>query len=221
MAINSFSTSGPQVSISARSKNIVVEIVFILIIMAVGYPYLIKPKQAEVRAKEAALHVLKQDSEEFEETTKALQNLQLQLTSPENEVALQVLDEALPLSSRITRSYMEIQDIVARSGLALGALQIDQSLDQAGIVLNPSDKWAKPRKLFSVNVSLSVVGSMQNFQGLLKDKLESSNRVFNVESVDISPASDGNLNFRLSMKTYLYAIDPQGAPVPISPADDE
>lgn len=203
-------------NIATSTRNTAFEVVLMLILIGVGYPYLIKPKLAELSEVKASYNKLEEERKQYEDTKKALSNLASQLEDPNNDAWVSVLDESLPLSSRITRTYLEMQKIVQLSGMTPGNIQVDQSVDQAAVNIHLDKVFAKPRKVAPLRIGLSVVGSMKAFQSFI-EQLESQNRVFNIDSLDIQPERKDIFSFRLQMKTYVYV--PDAAPTsPSSPS---
>lgn len=197
--INSSSPAVP-----AKVRNSALEVILMLVVIGVVYQYLVKPKQVELAS--AQENYIKADGErkEAEKTQSALSSLQTQLESQGAQIA--VLDESLPLSSRITRTYLELQQLVTDAAMTPGNIQVDQTVDQAAVNIDLSKVFAKPRKLASLKISLNVIGSMLDFQGLL-ETIESQNRVYNIDSIDIQPERDNVFAFHIQMKTYVYVPD--------------
>jgi Tfp pilus assembly protein PilO len=197
--INSTTPAGPT-----KVRNSALEIVLMLIVIGVVYQYLVKPKQVELMTAQENYTKADGERQEAEKTKSALSSLQAQLENQTAKIA--VLDESLPLSSRITRTYLELQQLVTDAAMTPGNIQVDQTVDQAAVNIDLSKVFAKPRKLASLKISLNVIGSIQDFQGLL-ETIESQNRVYNIDSVDIQPERDNVFAFHIQMKTYVYVPD--------------
>ena len=188
----------------SRSNATVFEAFIMIALLAVSYPYLIHPKQNELSENQARLTNLKKDLGQFEQTKSDLENLKRILNKPENAAKINVIDEALPLQTRVTRTYELVDDLISRSALTKGNLSVDQSIDLAGVFLGKGSEFALQRKVIPVNIDISLTGTIDNFAGFLQ-LLEQENRVFDLQSLDITPEKEGSLAFHMVLKTYLYA----------------
>ncbi|GEM_PF-1201410 len=188
----------------SKSQATVFELVIMIVVLAVGYPYLVAPKVKEYRDTKDKLVAVTKDSESFENTKRDLENLKKKLADPKNKKNIAVLSEALPLQTRITRTYILMEDMVKKSALSLGNLVVDQTADIGGVNVKSTSPYAAARKLSTVNLNVSVTGTMEQFRGFLTI-LENDNRVLDIQNLEIAPVKEDTLSFHMQVKTYLYA----------------
>ena len=188
----------------SKSQATVFELVIMIVVLAVGYPYLVAPKVKEYRDTKDKLVAVTKDSESFENTKRDLENLKKKLADPKNKKNIAVLSEALPLQTRITRTYILMEDMVKKPALSLGNLVVDQTADIGGVNVKSTSPYAAARKLSTVNLNVSVTGTMEQFRGFLTI-LENDNRVLDIQNLEIAPVKEDTLSFHMQVKTYLYA----------------
>lgn len=199
-------------------KNLLVEAILLLVAVILFVNFLVLPKKHTLGDNKAELQQLTEQSNGIEEKTSQLSNLISQMKSSKKDIA--VLDSALPLNSRVTTTHVLLDNIISSSGLTLA--NISASIDDSIIASGDKDLLANPfgptRQLQSVTVNLGLTGTMDQFLSFLKS-LESSARIIDVTSLEITGNKNNLASFKLILKTYFYGAAPDsGAPTaPITP----
>lgn len=201
MAINPPSIQNSNTN-SHDYSNPVVQIVLLLIVLVIFSWFVLKPKlshstetRTNLKAAEAQLESVKQDQE-------ALGQLLSDLREATDEVSK--VDEALPLSGRISKVYVLLDTMVRTSGMSLSLISSDDSSDvisaaDKGVLENP---YQPGRELHVVTLNTSVSGTMEQFKNLLQ-LIETSGRVLDIADVKVI-GGEPLTKFEISVKAYSY-----------------
>ncbi len=206
--MTSINTSATRKYAAQHAGSPVFQSIFFLIVIILFSWFLLKPwltktldGRAELRTNQEVLNALESDQRE-------LNLLVNELKSSPDEITL--LDEALPLTGRITKVNVLLDKLVRDSGMTLAVLSADdtQSIISAGdkpVLQNP---YNPGRKLHTVTVTASITGTMEQLKSLLQ-LMETNGRVLDVESLQIL-GGEPVTKFNLTVKAYSYenVVDP-------------
>ncbi len=191
------------------SRNAVLEAFLLVVIGILFYFFLLTPKLAEVKSKQAQLDSLDTRRQSLESDVKTLQDLSQHLIQSSADVSR--LDQALPLNERGIRTQMLLQQLFSSSAVSVGDISVNETgggVDAGNLALleNP---FAVQRSLNSLTVNVSVGGSFGQLVDLLK-KLENYGRIMDVSALSLSAGSNGQLDMKLTFTMYYFA--PASAP---------
>lgn len=183
-------------------NNPIVQIVLLLIVLVIFSWFVLKPKlshstetRTNLKAAEAQLGSVKQDQE-------ALGQLVSDLREANDEVSK--VDEALPLSGRISKVYVLLDTMVRSSGMTLSLINSD---DSSGAI-SAADKevlenpYQPGRELHVVTLNTTVSGTMEQFKNLLQ-LIETNGRVLDIADVKVI-GGEPLTKFEISVKAYSY-----------------
>lgn len=183
-------------------NNPVVQIILLLIVLVLFSWFILKPKlshstevRSNLKASEAQLDSVKQDQQD-------LGQLVSDLRDSSSEVSK--VDEALPLSGRISKTYVLLDNLVRSSGMTLTLISSDDTSD----VVSAADKAAlenpyQPgRELHVVTLTTSISGTMEQFKNLLQ-LIETNGRVLDIADVKVI-GGEPLTKFEISVKAYSY-----------------
>ena len=187
-------------------QGAIFEIVLLLIIGVLFYFFLLAPKMAEVAQKQSQLAQIQSQKDSIDKDAKALNDLNAQLASNADDFAL--LDQALPLEERQVRTQKLFEEIVKSSGTLIGDITVSTPAESilAGNVQLLKDPYASQRSLKTLNVGISVSGTMSQLLDLIK-KLENYGRIMDISSVDFSSSKSDVLDLKLSLFTYYFGTN--------------
>lgn len=207
-------TTPPQIQSSdpIRVKapvNPLFSILFFLLIVMLGW-FLVWPKFSEVKVKSGELRELQSVQDNFGELKANVNRLVEQMKSSRQDIAL--LDEALPVDNRLSKVYVIVESFAKASGLTLVNINTDtgDALAAPGALGESDTLFKTEKKLFISTMTLSLSGGYDQFVTFLTF-LEESSRIVDVDSVDIAPGENGELGFRVKLKSYFYSSDSAGA----------
>lgn len=187
---------------SLESSSPIVQIVLLSIILVIFSWFVLKPKlssSTEVRANlktaESQLGKIQQDQQD-------LGRLLSELRSSTDEIAK--VDEALPLSGRVSKAYVLLDSLVQSSGMTLTLISADDtskavSAADKALLENP---YQPGRSLHTITLTTSVTGTMEQFKNLLQ-LIETSGRVLDIETVEVN-GGEPLTKFEIKVKAYSY-----------------
>jgi len=189
----------------AKAKNVgnpVLQSTLLIIILLVFSWFLLRPKLSQYFTTRANVQSAQTQLSKVESEQKQLDTLVSQLKSSPDDVKL--VDEALPLSGRITKVDVLLNSMVQSSGMTLTVLSSNdtQSIVSAGdkqILQNP---FQPGRTLHTITINASVSGTMEQLKNLLQ-LMETNGRVLDVDSLEIV-GGDPVTKFKLTVKAYAY-----------------
>ncbi len=184
-----------------KFRTSIVEIVATVLLIALVFWFFIKPKmtqlsevRAQVSAQEAVLNHVQSDSAQLTDLISKLQQ-------SKDDIAL--VDEALPLDSRVTRVHVLLDSLVKASGAKLGSLNIQPGTNlAAGNKSGINNKFGVTRKIQTFYGDLTVIGTVESFKNLLQ-LIETNGRIIDVSNMELSSAG-GISSFKLRLKAYSY-----------------
>ena len=117
-----------------------------------------------------------------------------------------LIDEALPLDTRVTKAQVLIEGLSSAAGMELAGIMIDGSeVSETVAAGNKSvlkDPFAPNRKIQTQSFTVQLNGSIEQFRDFLQ-LVETSGRVVDVDAVDILNTDTG-LKYKVKVKTYSY-----------------
>lgn len=179
-----------------------IQAILLAIVLVIFVWFMVRPKLSsyiEVRSNQKV-------TEEKLKKTKAdeadLNQLVSKLHDSKDEVSL--IDEALPLSGRVSKANVLIENLVQSSGMTLAQLSSDDSvkLISAGDKDELANPYSADRTLHVIRMTASVTGTMEQYKNLL-ELIETSSRVLDIESMDVV-GGDQQIKFRIIVKAYAY-----------------
>lgn len=184
------------------SSSSIIQIVLLAIVLVLFSWFILKPKLSQstevrgnLKAAEAQLAKVRQDQQDLDALISELRS------SPDEIVKI---DEALPLNGRISKAYVQLDNLVQSSGMTLTIISTDdtaKTISAADKVLleNP---YQPGRALHTITLTATVTGSMDQFKNLL-ELIETSGRVLDVETVEID-GGEPLTKFTIEVKAYAY-----------------
>jgi Tfp pilus assembly protein PilO len=181
----------------------VFEAALLLIFIGLFYWFIVSPKQAKVAMLNENLQKLEAEYEKQNIQVEDLKKSIKVLNSHPKEVAF--LDEALPISSRVTHFPILMNEIANGTGVTTGDINIDPRLEvvyasNIDLIKNP---FSITRTLKKVKGSGYFIGTFSQIKALLK-KIEENGRLIEVTSVNIAASTDNKLDFRIEFEAYIY-----------------
>lgn len=182
--------------------NPVIQIILLLVVLTLVSWFVIKPQWTKTSQLRADLKTAQKKMSKVEEDQQEMNKLIAELNASPQEVA--IVDEALPLSGRVSKAYVLLDNLVRFSGMSSVLLSADDTSEviAAGnkdVLNNP---YEPGRELHTITMSVSVSGSMEQFKTLL-ETIETNGRVLDVETVNIL-GEDSEARFRITVKAYSY-----------------
>lgn len=195
----------PQIKNSYQQRdftNPTLQAIMLAIIVVIFSWFIVKPKLADYTTTRNTLKTAQAKLKQSQEDQKNLNELIAKLRDSKDDVAL--IDEALPLQGRVSKSNVLMQNLVQSSGMSLSQLSTDDTskIVSAGDKEGLADPFSKPRKLHTITMTTTLTGTMDQFKNLL-ELIETSSRVLDVESMDIL-GGDQQIKFRLIVKAYSF-----------------
>jgi Tfp pilus assembly protein PilO len=195
----------PSISNSYQRRdfgNPIIQIFLSVVVLVLFSIFILKPKITQTYENKAKLAAAKSQLTQIEKDQKELNTLVNKLKSSPEEVAL--IDEALPLSGRVSKAYVLMESLVNSSGMDLSL--IDSSDTSKFVSAGEKEVLANPykagRELHTITLNTSINGTMEQFRNLLQ-LIETNGRVLDVESVEIN-GGEALTKFMVTIKAYAY-----------------
>lgn len=179
------------------------EIGLLVTISILLYMYLLGPKLDEYHGRQDTFRDLEKQYSDLQRQEQVFQNLQTQMRDKVESVNL--LDNTLPLNDKLTRMYILVNDLAGRAGINAASIgvQPDSSLPAAGDKVTLTAPFTAARRLATVPVVVSGTGTIDQLSGFLR-LVETSTRLLDVTSMDISQGQDDQLIFKVALQGYTY-----------------
>lgn len=179
------------------------EVVFLLIVIFLGYWYLVLPKSDEYTRYQDQLVSLQGRRRELDAQKKVFDTLVQDLSLQTEAIA--ALDDMLPLDAKPSRLYLLMESLMQRAGLGSGVvgIEIDPQTPVAGNKAVIDQPFDADRKVKTIAITVSGTGTIDQIDNFLH-LLESSGRVLQVQSMDINQGRGDQLIFSLVISTYSY-----------------
>ncbi len=186
----------------AQLGNPLMHIIVLAVIAGLFTWFILIPKYQAYSANKDRLDGMQKQRLSLQNDTKDLNRLIESLDSSKEDVKL--LDEALPLSDRATRTSVLIENYAISSGLQLAQLNVDGIEDtlSAGNKKDLTTPYDQQRKLTPSRMTVSVTGTVEQFRNFL-ELLEKSGRIIDVENLDVV-TSESLVKFTVILNTYSY-----------------
>lgn len=197
-----------QTSAASSVGGAVFEAIFLLIVIVVGYFYLVAPKYDAYAAGRDELATLEAKQREANDQKAAFVTLAQKLESSPD--ALVALDAALPLDSKPSRLYVLVENILQRSGIVAGSVSVDHpsSVVVAGASSKPEDSAS--RAVQPTSIVISATSTIDQLNQFLRG-LETSGRIFEVTDLTVGQAREGQVVFKVTARAYAYLPGAAGA----------
>jgi len=204
MAQPSFTSSA-----SIKTPSTLVELGAVIVAIILVFWFFVRPKLANVNDQKTAIAQQQQIFNSVETDRQQMLKLVSDLKNQQGDVAL--VDEALPLDTRITRIQVLIDGLVSASGMQEHSINFSASdkLIAAGNpveIPQPSESAGKQysvtRSLDTINFDLAVSGSVDQLKQLL-NLVETNGRVIDITDISIN-SNQGTVTYMLKLKTYSY-----------------
>lgn len=187
-----------------RSANFsLTEVVLLVIMIGLFSWYMVLPKQAGLKTKQAQIKQLQDSKNKIQSEIDGLNASINTLNDSKSQVT--DLDEALPLDSRTTKLQMLMEAIASQAGVALESVNFD--LDSKAVyatdpeaVKNP---FTQPRSLKTIKGSVAVLGTYDQIQAFL-EKIEHSQRLLQILTMDLNLQQDNVMSLKLDLEAFSY-----------------
>lgn len=191
----------PQIK---SSQNSIFEAVLLLIVCILFYWFILLPKTAQVAEQKTALSQAQDEKNNISGTVNDLKKMVEQLSTHAQDI--NALDEAMPLDSKVLRLRLLLEDLGRSVGMSVSNVSVagDSDAPWAGdkeILENP---YSVPRLVERLSGTVSAVGTYSQMVAFM-EKIETSGRLININSVNIDNSADGNLNILLTLDAYYLA----------------
>lgn len=183
-------------------SNPMIQVVLLLIVLGLLSWFVVKPKLASTMANRTELKAAKARMDKVEADQQELNRLITAMKASSEDIAL--VDEALPLTGRVSKAYTLLNSLVQFSGMSLTLLNADDT--SKVVAAGDKDELQNPykpgRKLHTVTMTVSVSGNMEQFKSLL-ELIETNGRVLDVDTVNIIGGEESP-KFHVTVKAYAY-----------------
>jgi Tfp pilus assembly protein PilO len=178
-------------------------ILLALVIVLIGW-FLVKPQFTEFNAQHDQLKAANSQMDALDKEKADLDRLVSQMQSSEQQV--KITDEALPLTSRVSRVDVLVDSLARSAGMQVAQIEAlgDENIPAAANKAVLKDPFAAARSLQTTKVTVAVSGSIDQFRNFLQ-LLETSGRLIDVSSLSLT-SGDGVTKFNMEMKTYSYDV---------------
>ncbi|MBP9686550.1 MAG: hypothetical protein KBD66_01995 [Candidatus Doudnabacteria bacterium] len=177
------------------------EAIFLLIVIVVGYFYLIAPKYDVYAAGKDELATLEAKQNEVNEQKAAFATLAQKLESSAD--ALVAVDAALPLDSKPSRLYVLVENILQRSGIVAGSVSVDHNSALVVAGATTKSETSASRAIQPTSIVISATSTIDQLNQFLRG-LETSGRIFEVTDLSVGQAREGQIVFKVTAKAYAY-----------------
>lgn len=199
----------PKVSNFTASKSaqsVMFELVLLLVMIGLVFYYLLSPKLHELGDRKAQYSKLQAENKKIEEQVRIFDGLVDKMKSEPEKIS--VLDEALPLDPKFSRLYILIESIVQSSGLSTSGINIDANASTvvSGDKKILKSKFGTDRKLITTQATVNAIGNLTQLENVLQ-QIESSGRLMDVNTLDITGGKSDQLLFKIGIKAYSFLPD--------------
>ncbi|MCC7356070.1 MAG: hypothetical protein IT410_00425 [Candidatus Doudnabacteria bacterium] len=182
------------------------EIALLAIIIILFSWFVLKPRVIVLTTLRNEQKAIEEQQASVADQKNQLLELVSKLESSSIDVA--VLDEALPLNSRLTTMAVLTDSLAKSNGMSVASIAVDGSESSKAIVAGDktalSDPYKAQRKLNTATVLITTSGTLEQFVGFL-NAIENSTRVMDVQTIDISGQEQGQLLFKVKVRGYSFS----------------
>lgn len=182
------------------------EIALLAIIIILFSWFVLKPRVIVLTTLRNEQKAIEEQQASVADQKNQLLELVSKLESSSTDVA--VLDEALPLNSRLTTMAVLTDSLAKSNGMSVASIAVDGSESSKAIVAGDktalSDPYKAQRKLNTATVLITTSGTLEQFVGFL-NAIENSTRVMDVQTIDISGQEQGQLLFKVKVRGYSFS----------------
>lgn len=189
---------------NSRLQSTMFEAGIFIVLAVLAYIYLAGPKMHEYSDRKGRLDTLTIQQQDLENQQKTFDQLLATLREKQDSIVL--LDDALPLENKGSRLYILVDNLIQGSGMSASSISVDINPAVAVAGKSSSELFQGEHRLMPVNISISTTGTLEQLSGFLK-LIESSNRLIDVSSLEVSQGKADQLIFKLTLKAYTFALD--------------
>lgn len=190
-----------------HKRSSLFEAIILLVVVVLFGWFLLKPKNQSLSEQKSQADVLSKQATSTSEAKADLEKLVSQMRNNATDVAL--LDEALPLQSRLSKVEVVLEQYTRDAGLQLSNISVD--IPDAGVAAADAslakNQFEVKRKLQTTPFTVTAAGTMQQLRAFLL-LLENGGRLIDVAGVEVASQTD-SLTFRIKVKSYAYASEPK------------
>ncbi len=181
-----------------------IEVMLLIIVSGLFYWFMILPKATHLKEQNDLLAKTTEEKAKISKTVDDLKKMVGQLTTYKKEIA--ELDEAVPLDAMVLRFRVLLENLSESVGLSVSTVNVSNNSSEpwAGnkeLIANP---YGVSRSMQRLSGSISVVGTYDQVIALL-EKIQTSGRVININSVSIDSSENGNLSVVLALDAFYLA----------------
>lgn len=182
------------------------EIGLLAIIIILFSWFVLKPKVIALAQLKNEQQAIEQQQASVADQKNQLLELVSKLESSSTDLA--ILDEALPLNSRLTTMAVLTDNLAKSNGMSVASIAVDGAESSKAIVAGDkatlTDPYKVERKLNTATVLITTSGTLEQFVGFL-NAIENSTRVMDVQTIDISGQEQGQLLFKVKVRGYSFS----------------
>ena len=195
-------TNSSQTTTRRDFGNPIIQAALLLIVFVLFTWFILKPKLSQSLEQRTNLKAAQTQLEGIKSDKQKLSQLVSELRNSQEDVAK--VDEALPLSGRVSKVYVMLDEYVRTAGMTLTLISADDSSKSIAAGDKPflANPYQEGRQLHTITLTTTVTGNMEQFKNLLQ-LIETSGRVLDIDSVEII-GDEPVTKFRISVKAYAY-----------------
>ena len=196
------STTPKSVYKRPDTGNPIIQAVLVLLALVLFSWFVLKPWITKALDSRSQLSTAQKQLTATEADQRELTRLVNELRSSPDEVAL--VDEALPLSGRVSKVNVLLDNLVRTSGMTISVLSAQDTKD----IISAGDKkmlespYQPGRVLHTITVTASITGTMEQLRNFLQ-LVETNGRVLDVASLKII-GGEPITKFQITVKAYAY-----------------
>ncbi len=181
-----------------------IEVVLLLVACGLFYWFIIAPKNSQIDQQNKILSEIQAEEQKISGTVADLKTMVRQLS--DNPKQISDLEEAMPLNAK-TLSFRTLLENLSQSvGLSVSTVNVSDNTGEpwAGNKELLAKPYAVSRSVQKLSGSVAVIGTYSQIITFL-EKLQTSGRVININSVNINSSDNGNLSATLTLEAFYLA----------------
>lgn len=187
-------------------RNPVFEIVLLLLVLALFFWFVVRPKMDQLAGSQDTLAAVQQTASSLSKDLANLKALVEVLKNSPDEVAK--LDEALPLENNNVRINQLITTLAKTSGVILAEINVASQNDAvvAGNKTVLQNPFGGERILRKINADVHVIGNFNQLVAFLQ-KLENNARIMDIRALRLGGDQDGFLDLKINLDLYDFGVN--------------